>query len=594
LADLLDGGVPFTLRTDHKNLQYLNQSGSRKVLNWKLAIQHYNCHIEHIKGVDNIPADTFSRLVQREDRLTVNTILTLRCSQEQYAMIKRYHTHQFAHWGVDRTMELLIQQHPNQEEISHDQWPNMKSDIRDFIKCCPTCQKMKPLQKVIKASRFTLSTLFPMTRIAMDTIGPLPDIMGIKYIIVLIDTFSRYIELFPSKEVTAEEAAAALWKHSSKFGTPHEIVTDMGSQFVNSMLDKLSEISGITHLKTIPYSKEENGIVERANKEVNRHIRNIMFDEEITRNWADYLILTEQLLNSATKQPTGVSPNTLLFGNAINTDYGLFHEIREYHRRESPISMRDYVDNLLTNQQKLIAAAVRTQHKTNMDNLEKRYANYKRKPTMKSKSEGQRQASSKNPNAVMLNIMVTPGNRISEEKFEPSVVELSMDEFVITTYDIGDYVLRRYSPNKIGNGPPMKYSSWWRGPYVITSKLQTEKKIIYTIKNLISAKEYRVDVMHIKPFYFDPKKSIHPLNIAARDTDEYVVDHIVTHDFSDPQSKLWRVRWAGFDPDDDTWEPYDHLKDVEAFHQYCIQHELTEYLPKQQQTKKRKRTKVSS
>jgi hypothetical protein len=36
--------------------------------------------------------------------------------------------------------------------------------------------------------------------------------------------------------------------------------------------------SGVHHHTTIPYSKDENGIVERANKEVNRHIRNILFD----------------------------------------------------------------------------------------------------------------------------------------------------------------------------------------------------------------------------------------------------------------------------------------------------------------------------
>ena len=36
---------------------------------------------------------------------------------------------------------------------------------------------------------------------------------------------------------------------------------------------------------TIPYSKEENGIVERANKEINRHIRNILADKELVENW---------------------------------------------------------------------------------------------------------------------------------------------------------------------------------------------------------------------------------------------------------------------------------------------------------------------
>ena len=41
LDDLL-GGIAFTIKTDHRNLLYTNKHGSRKVLQWKLDIQHYN------------------------------------------------------------------------------------------------------------------------------------------------------------------------------------------------------------------------------------------------------------------------------------------------------------------------------------------------------------------------------------------------------------------------------------------------------------------------------------------------------------------------------------------------------------------------
>jgi hypothetical protein len=44
-----------------------------------------------------------------------------------------------------------------------------------------------------------------------------------------------------------------------------------------------NEMTGVKHHTTIPYSKEENGIVELANKEVNRHIRNILFDKGHSR-----------------------------------------------------------------------------------------------------------------------------------------------------------------------------------------------------------------------------------------------------------------------------------------------------------------------
>ena len=93
-------------------------------------------------------------------------------------------------------------------------------------------------------------------------------------------------------------------------------MTDYGTQFMNKTFDGFSTLSGIRHHSSIPYSNEENGIVERANKEVNRHIRNILSDKECVANWPQMLCMTEKLLNSSVKQPLGASPNALLFGNA--------------------------------------------------------------------------------------------------------------------------------------------------------------------------------------------------------------------------------------------------------------------------------------
>jgi hypothetical protein len=54
---------PFILKTDNKNLTYLNACHREKVKRWKLAIQHYDFDVFHIPGVENVEADGFSRLV---------------------------------------------------------------------------------------------------------------------------------------------------------------------------------------------------------------------------------------------------------------------------------------------------------------------------------------------------------------------------------------------------------------------------------------------------------------------------------------------------------------------------------------------------
>ena len=52
-----------------------------------------------------------------------------------------------------------------------------------------------------------------MQRIALDTIGPMEISKDFRCIIFIIDTFTRYIELFPAYNVTAAAVTDALWRH---------------------------------------------------------------------------------------------------------------------------------------------------------------------------------------------------------------------------------------------------------------------------------------------------------------------------------------------------------------------------------------------
>ena len=476
---------------------------------------------------------------------------------------------------------------------------------------------MTTRNQIIRASRFVISTLKPMQRIAMDTIGPFPEVTTFKFIIVLIDTFTRYVELFPSQTVSATSAVNALWRHICRFCTPIEIMTDRGTQFMNQTLTHLTTISGIRHHLSIPYSKEENGIVERANKEVNRHIRNILADTECIHEWPQMLCMIEKVLNSSIKQPLGVSPNTILFGAAIPTEHTLLAEIDNPPPSNTPRSIRDYVDTLMARQGRIIEAAILSQKKENSLNLQRRYANYPRAPILK------RRRSLHGATEVLVNTMrasttTTPrtaatrwindpdfvpfigprnfGQEEEEQKYIPlltsgngkpvdTIAEIDVDPYVPTRYTVNDYVLRRYPPTKIGDGHPEKYGTYWRGPYVVTKVTPMpmvygpHDKVSYTIRNLTTGKEYLADVTHLRPFFYDPRFTT-PLNVAARDTKEYVVKRILRHDFSDPENKRWLVQWALDGDEDETWEPFEVLKDVEAFHTYCAANGMSALFPK--------------
>ena len=64
------------------------------------------------------------------------------------------------------------------------------------------------------------------------------------------------------------------------------------------MVHILLLISGVQHCLTLVYSKEENAIVERMNKEINRHLRALTYDNTSLENYAQSLPFVQRILNS--------------------------------------------------------------------------------------------------------------------------------------------------------------------------------------------------------------------------------------------------------------------------------------------------------
>ena len=203
---------------------------------------------------------------------------------------------------------------------------DLKYYVEKFIRECPICQKSSEISDPVVVKPFTSITLKPMQRINVDTIGPLPvDKNGFRYIVVIIDTFTRYMNTYPAKTLEGDECAVILNWFVARYGVPDEIVTDNGGQFINNHLKYLMELMQVQHIKITPYSHEENGIVERVNKEVMRHLRNIIFNVKVLDNWAAYLPFAERIINSSKHSDTGRSPAELVFGQAVDSQRNIYN-----------------------------------------------------------------------------------------------------------------------------------------------------------------------------------------------------------------------------------------------------------------------------
>eukprot|EP00762_Andalucia_godoyi_P006033 ANDGO_00041.mRNA.1 hypothetical protein ABB37_10147 len=89
---------------------------------------------------------------------------------------------------------------------------------------------------------------------------------------------------------------------------------------------------------------------------------------------------------------------------------------------------------------------------------------------------------------------------------------------------------------------------------------------IYTCQDLTSLRTNDLHVSRLKPY--DMTSTEDALQIASVDSDEYVVESIVEHRGKSKRDFEFRVRWSGYNADDDSWLPYSEVRELEALETY--------------------------
>ena len=309
----------FTIQTDHKNLIFIKEESNPMVQRWYTALQELDYELKYVPGPQNTIADAMSRLcpnlkaTDEEHKIILAALHSPAViADENHITIARCHNPIVGHGGVERTLRKI-----KDLKLS---WPSMRTDVKQYIRECPCCQKMTQIKTPINVLKFTTSTYRPMECLNIDFIGPFPD-KG--YVLVIVDTFSRWTELFPTEDATAKAACSCLLQHFGRFGSPSFIRSDNGAHFVNDLIRLFLVATGTEHNRTLAYSSEENAIVERSNKEINRHIRAYIFHRGLTEDYQEVLPFVQRIINSEKNASTNTSPASILFGNAVNLDRGI-------------------------------------------------------------------------------------------------------------------------------------------------------------------------------------------------------------------------------------------------------------------------------
>ena len=437
-------------------------------------------------------------------------------------MIASCHNSSVGHWGVELTLKKVQERYKDK-----GRWPQQREHVKSFIRHCFCSQVMSQLRTPILTAKYTMTTYTSMERIYIDSIGPLKeDSKGNKHIIVIIDGFTRWIELYAVPDVTAVVAAkVALLDWVGRFGVPAQIMTDNGTQYANTLWEQLTLLMGSEKLESFPYSHQENSIVERANKEVIRHLRAILFDRHLQHgDWSTYVKLVQRIMNAHPVTVTGITPAELLFGNAVSLNDRIL-PMKEDEVGIPTRQLSEVTSEMLATQAHLIAKAQK--------------------------------------------LFKEHDNRHVATPFD---TRKGFDHF-----PIGSYVLVEYDSALKGRGPPHKLMPFKRGPYRVVNHIGTR----YTVLDLITNKHEDVLIHRLHPFSYDAAEH-DPKEIAARGKEEFVVFKILKHE-GNPKYKTtmkFLVHWEGYDdPSEHTWESWKNLRLVDKLHDYLTTQGMRNLIP---------------
>ena len=102
-----------------------------------------------------------------------------------------------------------------------------------YVETCHTCTKQKKLQTKLKAALCNYHAGNSMDRVHIDILGPFPvSDNGNRYILMLVDQFTKWLEAYPLPDQTAVTVARAVVDNLiTRFQCHLVIHTDQGRNF---------------------------------------------------------------------------------------------------------------------------------------------------------------------------------------------------------------------------------------------------------------------------------------------------------------------------------------------------------------------------
>ena len=208
----------FKVYTDHYSLQWLLSMKHESALlhRWAAQLEDYDFEVLHRPGKNQGHVDALSRLPLDNVNLLGADKTTLGMLEATKEVLQQLH--EGGHLGLKKTLKLFRQRFIGVQE---------KTLCREVISECLGCQ-LGSDYKPRDVPKGKIESASPWDVLSIDIMGPfVAGRRGERYILSIIDCFSRYLILVPLRDHTATTVSRALYERViGYFSCPRKILSD--------------------------------------------------------------------------------------------------------------------------------------------------------------------------------------------------------------------------------------------------------------------------------------------------------------------------------------------------------------------------------
>ena len=308
-------GNHFKLLTDQRSVAFMFDSKQKgkikneKIQRWRLELSCFKFDSVYRPGECNAAADSFSRMkicsttVISGDSVFSECYNPVRLSANINSVDLPLIHDNLCHPGITRMMHF----------VRTKNLPFSLDDVKRVTSQCKACAETRPrYYKPPEASLIKATRAYE--RLSVDFKGPLPSSSKNKYLLTIIDEYSRFPFAFPCKDMTSSTIINCYSQLFTMFGAPEYIHSDRGSSFMSREVKDYLQGKGVPTSRSTPYNPQGNGQVERLNSTLWKAVETSLKSKRLPINcWEEVLPQALHSIRSLLCTATNATPHERFF-----------------------------------------------------------------------------------------------------------------------------------------------------------------------------------------------------------------------------------------------------------------------------------------